>query len=204
MNQIPYDKQMTALIDGLGERVPALLLHGCCAPCSSAVLERLSGYFSITLYYYNPNISTKEEYDKRLEEVRRLLAAMTPKHPISLRWEEWDHTAFLKMAKGLEHAPEGGVRCHRCYEMRMDKAAQTAKQFGYEYFTSTLSISPLKNAEKLNEIGEKAGEKWGVKHLPSDFKKRDGYKRSVELSKEYGLYRQDFCGCEFSKKTASN
>ncbi len=178
---------------------PRLLLHGCCAPCSSYVLEYLSRYFEVTLFYYNPNITSREEYEHRAEEARRLVAALPAVHPITFLEGEWDPTLFLTAVRGLEHEPEGGARCRVCFRLRLDRAAEVASVGGYDYFTTTLSISPLKNAALLNELGEAAGVAAGVKHLPADFKKREGYKRSVELSKEYDLYRQDYCGCIFSR-----
>ncbi len=180
--------------------VPSLLLHSCCAPCSSAVLEKLTEDFKITLLYYNPNISPKEEYDKRVEEVKRLLCVLPQKHPVRFLEGPYHPEEFFAMAKGMEDVPEGGERCFACYRMRLREAAYCAKILGCDYFTTTLTISPLKSAQKLNEIGEEVSKEFGVPLLPSDFKKKDGYKRSIELSAEYGLYRQDFCGCVFSKK----
>ena len=177
---------------------PRLLLHGCCAPCSSYVIEYLSRYFAITIHYYNPNIFSREEYEKRAEELARLLREMPLAHPVSLTVPTWDHAVFLQMARGLEQVPEGGERCFRCYEMRLTAAAEEAARGGFDYFATTLTVSPLKNAEKINELGESIAQKWGVSYLPSDFKKRGGYLRTIELSRTYGLYRQDFCGCEFS------
>ncbi len=205
MQPIPYDKQLVALMDALGEGdAPTLLLHVCCAPCASSVLERLCHKFRVTLFYYNPNIESQEEYEKREGEVRRLVEIVNTyaTYPVTLLETAfgWDHETFLAMAKGLEDAPEGGSRCLLCYALRLRKTACLAAQLGFAYFTTTLTLSPLKNAQKINEIGEKLGAEYGVKHLPSDFKKRDGYKRSVELSKEYGLYRQDYCGCSYSKR----
>lgn len=194
-----YAKELERLIGTLEGRVPTLLLHACCAPCSSAVLEYLTHYFDVFLLYYNPNISPREEYDKRLGELRRLTAKMPLARPVRLLPCGYDGEAFRQMAQGLEQEPEGGARCMACYRLRLEEAARAAKSHGLEYFTTTLSISPLKNAQALNRIGEELGEKYGVKHLPGDFKKRDGYKRSVELSKEYNLYRQDYCGCVYSK-----
>ncbi|MCI8638213.1 MAG: epoxyqueuosine reductase QueH [Coprococcus sp.] len=181
------------------EKIPRLLLHSCCAPCSSYVLEYLSGCFSITVFYYNPNIYPEEEFYKRQKEQKMLIEKMPATYPISFQAADYDSEKFYVAAKGLEDVPEGGERCFRCYKLRLMAAAEQARTGGYDYFTTTLSISPLKNAQKLNEIGEQAGREWGVRWLPSDFKKRDGYKRSVELSKEYGLYRQDYCGCIYSK-----
>ncbi|MBO2517148.1 MAG: hypothetical protein CW338_07765 [Clostridiales bacterium] len=179
---------------------PSLLLHGCCAPCSSAVLERLSRYFDITLRYYNPNISPEAEYDKRVEEVKRLLREMPYESTIKLQVAEYDAAPFDELAKGLEDLPEGGARCMKCYEMRLRDAAEAAKAGGYEYFCTTLSISPYKNAEKLNEIGERLAAEYGLKYLTSDFKKQNGYLRSIQLSAQLRLYRQPYCGCEFSRQ----
>ena len=184
------------------EVVPSVFLHSCCAPCSSYCLEYLAEYFAITIFYYNPNISPAEEYEKRVEEQRRLIDSLNEKtkYKISFVEGEYKPEDFYAMAKGMEELPEGGERCFKCYEMRLREAAVLAKERGFDYFATTLTISPLKNAKKLNEIGEKLGEEYGITHLPSDFKKKNGYKRSVELSKEYGLYRQDYCGCVFSKR----
>lgn len=178
--------------------VPSLLLHSCCAPCSSYCLEYLTNYFHVTIYYYNPNISYKEEYDRRVQEQIRLIKTMPVKFPISFLEGTYEPEAFYQIAKGLEDQPEGGERCFACYELRLLEAAKCAKENGFDYFTTTLSISPHKNAAKLNEIGEKTGSVYGVSYLNSDFKKRNGYKRSIELSKEYDLYRQDYCGCVYS------
>lgn len=180
--------------------VPSLLLHSCCAPCSSYCLEYLSQYFKITVLYYNPNLYPPEEYDRRVFEQRRLVASLPVKHPVSLAEIKGEPAEFYSAVKGLEGVKEGGERCFACFRLRLEKTAEYAKENGFDFFTTTLTISPLKNAQKLNEIGEKAGEKFGVRHLPSDFKKKNGYLRSVELSKVYGLYRQDYCGCVFSKR----
>ena len=205
-----YQKELERLIlqlnreqertDGSGARVPRLLLHSCCAPCSSYVLEYLSQYFSITVFYYNPNITDSEEYRRRVEEQKRLIGEMPVKYPVSFLEGEYDPRAFTEIARGLEQVPEGGERCFRCYALRLEKTAQLAREREYDYFTTTLTISPLKNAQKLNEIGEQMAEKYGCRLLNSDFKKKNGYKRSTELSKEYGLYRQDYCGCIYSKQ----
>ena len=202
MNKRNYQKELDVLIDGFkaGERVPTLLLHSCCAPCSSYVLKYLSEWFRITVLYFNPNISPKEEYLKRVEEQKRLINAMPVINPVEFIEGRYNPAEFYELVKGLENEPEGGRRCFACYEYRLNEAASYAQRYGFDYFTTTLSISPLKNADKINEIGEKVGVKYGVKHLPSDFKKKDGYKQSVELSKEYNLYRQNFCGCIFSKR----
>lgn len=199
-----YQKELDKLVQKLSDdgRVPKLLLHSCCAPCSSYVLEYLSNYFEITVLYYNPNIFPESEYTKRIWEQQKLIDDLNVKHPISFMAGPYDKEKFYEMARGLEEVKEGGIRCFGCYELRLRETARIASQAGFDYFTTTLSISPLKNAEKLNEIGVKLAEEYGVSYLLSDFKKKNGYKRSIELSKQYGLYRQDYCGCEFSKKTA--
>lgn len=194
-----YRRELERLIAGLDGRVPTLLLHACCAPCSSASLEYLAKYFSISILYYNPNISPIEEYEKRLDELKRLISEMPLGYPVSLVPCEYRGEDFAGIAEGLEQEPEGGARCMACYRLRLEEAARAAREHGCEYFTTTLTISPLKNAGAINRIGEELGEKYGVKHLPSDLKKGDGYKRSIELSKAYGLYRQDYCGCVYSK-----
>lgn len=202
MNRRNYQKELEAIIkqNENMSRVPRLFLHSCCAPCSSYVLEYLSEYFEITVFYYNPNISPKEEYEKRLQEQKRLVESMPAKHPVRLVEGAYDPGRFYEMARGLEKEPEGGKRCLGCYRLRMEETARLAAEGGYDYFTTTLTISPLKSAEKLNEIGELLGTAFLIKYLPSDFKKKNGYRRSVELSAEYGLYRQDHCGCVFSKR----
>lgn len=202
MNKRNYQKELDRLLEGIEKegRTPRLFLHSCCAPCSSYVLEYLSRYFEITVFFYNPNISPAEEYEKRVEEIRRMIGEMEFVHPVKLVEGEYDPQMFFRMAKGMEHIPEGGERCFGCYRLRMEEAARLAKEGNYDYFTTTLSISPLKNAQKINEIGEELAEIYQVSHLPSDFKKKNGYKRSIELSGEYELYRQDYCGCVFSKR----
>ncbi len=196
-----YAKELEYLIEKNQEqgRAPTLLLHACCAPCSSAVLEYLSRFFAITLLYYNPNIAPYEEYEKREAELRRLVREMDVVHPVQLLPCSYDGQAYCQAVEGLEGEPEGGKRCTACFRLRLEYTARQAAKLHFDYFTTTLSISPLKNARLLNQLGEELGEKYGVAHLPSDFKKKDGYKRSVELSKVYGLYRQDYCGCVFSK-----
>ncbi len=197
-----YAKELARLTEALkekGER-PRLLLHVCCAPCASGVLELVARSFDVTAVYYNPNIAPKEEYQKRLEELKRLLREMPLASPVGLLPCEYGSEAFEEMAQGLEAAPEGGERCLRCFRLRLGYTARLAKERGFDYFTTTLSISPLKNAGALNEIGEELGALYGVRHLPADFKKRDGYKLSIQRSKEYGLYRQNYCGCVYSKK----
>ncbi|MDD6664828.1 MAG: epoxyqueuosine reductase QueH [Eubacterium coprostanoligenes] len=200
MNKINYQKELDKITDSLNGDVPKLFLHSCCAPCSSYTLEYLSNYFDITVYYFNPNISPKAEFDKRYAEQKRLIEALPSKHTIKLVCGEYDYNDFLKIAKGYENVPEGGERCFRCYRMRLESTAKLAKEQGFDYFCTTLSISPLKNSQKINEIGYEVAEKYGIKWLPSDFKKKEGYKRSIELSREYQLYRQNFCGCVFSKE----
>lgn len=200
MNKINYKKELDKITDSLNGDVPKLFLHSCCAPCSSYTLEYLSNYFDITVYYFNPNISPKAEFDKRYAEQKRLIEALPSKHTIKLVCGEYDYNDFLKIAKGYENVPEGGERCFRCYRMRLESTAKLAKEQGFDYFCTTLSISPLKNSQKINEIGYEVAEKYGIKWLPSDFKKKEGYKRSIELSREYQLYRQNFCGCVFSKE----
>lgn len=181
---------------------PRLLLHSCCAPCSSYVLEYLTEYFDITVYYYNPNISPMGEYEKRIAEQKRLISEMKFKNSVSFIEGTYNHDEFISLTRGLENLPEGGERCSLCYEMRLEAAAQKAAEINADYFTTTLSVSPYKNTAKLNTIGLKLAMEYGVPFLVSDFKKNNGYKRSIELSTEYGLYRQNFCGCIFSKKEA--
>ncbi|MGN1320789.1 MAG: epoxyqueuosine reductase QueH [Acutalibacteraceae bacterium] len=179
---------------------PTLFLHSCCAPCSSYVLEYLSQYFKITVFYYNPNIYPDDEYYKRVEEQKKFIERFPAKNKIDFVEGNFDKDRFYAMAKGLENVPEGGERCFLCYELRLREAAEYAKARNMDYFTTTLSISPLKNAEKLNEIGLNLANEYGIKYLVSDFKKKNGYKRSTELSRQYGMYRQDYCGCVFSKQ----
>ncbi len=197
-----YQKELERTIEENKKKgiTPSLLLHSCCAPCSSYCLEYLSRYFKITVFYYNPNLYPSEEYERRVFEQRKLIAALPAENKISLIEMKGDPQEFYSAVKGLEHIKEGGERCFACFRLRLERAAEYAGENGFDFFTTTLTISPLKNAAKLNEIGEAAGEKFGVHHLPSDFKKKNGYKRSVELSREYGLYRQDYCGCVFSKR----
>jgi len=182
--------------------IPSLLLHACCAPCSSYVLEYLSQYFSITIFYYNPNITEESEYRKRVAEEQRLISELPAKNKISFIEGRYDPERFYEMAKGKEDIPEGGARCFDCYRLRIAETADIAKEKGFDYFTTTLSISPLKNAQKLNEIGGEEAERVGIPYLFSDFKKREGYKRSIQLSAQYNLYRQNYCGCVYSKKDA--
>ena len=190
-------------ISASGER-PRLLLHACCAPCSSYVLEYLSGFFDITLYFYNPNITPIEEYAYRYDELSRLVREMLPVGDVKTVKAEYNSDEFYNIAKGLEGELEGGERCMRCYRLRLEAAARYAAEGGFDCFTTTLSISPHKNSRKLNEIGAELSEKYGVRYLFSDFKKKNGYKRSCELSEKHGLYRQDYCGCEFSRAQRDN
>lgn len=197
-----YQKMLDGLLaelprDGIKKK---LLLHACCAPCSSYVLEYLSEYFDITLYFYNPNISPAEEYTFRAEELARLVAEMPLSGPVHLEVADYTPEDFEAIARGLESLPEGGSRCERCYRLRLAATADLAARGGYDYFTTTLSISPYKNAVWLNTIGEEESKRVGVPYLVSDFKKKNGYKRSCELSEQYGLYRQDYCGCVYSKR----
>lgn len=207
--KVNYQKELDKLILALEkeEKVPRLLLHSCCAPCSSYVLEYLSQYFEITVFYYNPNIYPESEYTKRVLEQQKLITEMHFKNQVTFIAGNYDSEKFYDMARGLEDVKEGGERCFKCYELRLREAARIAKSGEYDFFTTTLSISPLKNAQKLNEIGMELAEEYGVAYLLSDFKKKNGYKRSVELSEQYGLYRQDYCGCVFSmreRKEAEN
>ncbi len=181
---------------------PSLLLHSCCGPCSSYVLEYLSAYFDITLYYYNPNIYPAEEFTRRAAEQQHLITQMDLPNTVSCMVADYDPTPFLAMAKGREHEKEGGSRCFDCYRLRLQKTAMEAAKGGYDYFTTTLSISPHKNAQVLNDIGKSLSSEYDVAYLYSDFKKKNGYQRSCTLSKIYGLYRQDYCGCAFSKAEA--
>jgi len=183
------------------EEVPSLLLHTCCAPCSSYVLEYLSEYFNITIYYYNPNINTYEEFKKRADEQLRLISEMNFKNPVKCIITEYNNDEFENVINGFEDEPEGGSRCFKCYHLRLEEACIYAKKHNFDYFTTSLSISPYKNSDKLNEIGESLEQQYNIKYLYADFKKKDGYKRSIELSKIYNLYRQDYCGCIYSKKS---
>jgi len=215
-----YQKELESVLEALPDRSSTLLLHSCCAPCSSYVLEYLSQYFQITVYYYNPNISEHKEYEKRVAEQKRLIQQMNekmerPQAEIRFMEGPYDPARFYEIAKGLEQCKEGGERCRKCFQLRLEQTAKEGKIQGFDYFTTTLTISPLKNAEILNEIGQQILEQMkreqgnekrdsecrsvALQFLPSDFKKKNGYKRSIELSKEYDLYRQDYCGCIYSK-----
>ena len=199
-----YQKELEKILENLPKRKkkPKLLLHVCCAPCSSYVLEYLTNYFDITLYFYNPNIEPLEEFDKRVTELKRLVTVMPLKNNVDIIVETYDNSEFKEAVRGYENLGERSERCSRCYFLRMNKAAEYAKNNKFHYFTTTLSISPYKNSEKLNEIGENLEKKYKIKYLYADFKKKNGYKRSIELSKIYNLYRQDYCGCIFSKAEA--
>ena len=188
-------------LEGL-EKKKTLLLHACCAPCSSYVLEYLSKYFDITLFFYNPNIYPEEEFRFREDELRRLIGEMPLPRGVNIISGRYEPTEFFDIARGYEELPEGDERCHRCYALRLEESARAAKEGGFDYFCTTLSISPYKNAEWLNTLGKEMSEKYGVGYLFSDFKKKNGYKRSCQLSEQYSLYRQDYCGCVFSKREA--
>lgn len=197
-----YQKEMDSLIFGNTQKgiVPTLLLHSCCAPCSSYVIEYLSDYFNITVFYYNPNISYESEYIHRLNEQKRLISQMATKYPVTVIESDYNSKDFFDVCKGLENEKEGGKRCEKCFYLRLQNTAKLAKKENFDFFATTLTISPLKNAELINSIGEEIGKLFSVKYLCSDFKKKNGYKRSIELSKQYSLYRQNYCGCIFSKK----
>lgn len=197
-----YQKELECIIMENQEqgKVPTLLLHSCCAPCSSYCIEYLSQFFRITIFYYNPNITEQEEYAKRVEEQKRFIEQFPVKNTVEFLEGIYEPERFFEIAKGYEKVPEGGDRCFRCYEMRLRETGRVAKEKEFDYFTTTLSISPLKNAKKINEIGEMLSKEWEVSYLYSDFKKKEGYKRSITLSAEYDLYRQNFCGCIYSKQ----
>lgn len=209
-----YQRELDKLIEDPAVRGRKVLLHSCCAPCSSYCMEYLREYFALTVFFYNPNITENAEYQKRVEEEKRLIRAFNREReqaayvnsdekrkfsPIAIIEGDYEPECFFEIAKGLEGCPEGGERCRACYELRLRKTAETAAELGFDYFTTTLTISPLKNADWLNEIGEKLALEYQVAFLPSDFKKKNGYKRSIELSTQYELYRQDYCGCAYSK-----
>ncbi|MBO4903696.1 MAG: epoxyqueuosine reductase QueH [Lachnospiraceae bacterium] len=210
MNRINYRKELDTLISGLSAR-PRLLLHSCCAPCSSYCLVYLLDHFDITCFYYNPNITDADEYEKRASELERLVGALNEEYssrltsgiPIQVIRGDYEPDRFLDAVRSedLAGCPEGGKRCEMCFSMRLKKAYDAALAGGFDYFTTTLTISPLKDADLINRIGYGIADGGNVLWLPSDFKKKDGYKQSIELSKKYGLYRQNYCGCDFSKKT---
>ncbi|MGN0551718.1 MAG: epoxyqueuosine reductase QueH [Acutalibacteraceae bacterium] len=201
-NKINFQKEMDFLLQSLCEKneTPHLMLHSCCAPCSSYVIEYLSDYFYITVFYYNPNIYPDEEYALRSAEQKRYISEIKTKYPVEFLEGAFDKESFYRLARGLENEPECGERCKRCYALRLEKTAQQAVAEGADYFATTLTISPLKKAEDINKIGQELSEKYTVKYLASDFKKKNGFKRSTELSNIYGMYRQSYCGCIFSQK----
>lgn len=202
MNKVNYQKLMDEELNKPEAKEKTLMLQGCCAPCSSYVLTSLKERIKIKVLYYNPNIVDSEEYDTRAKELARLVTILSKEYPnASIEYLEGkkEPERFLEIAKGLEKEPEGGARCEKCFELRLRETAKEAKRTGCDYFSTTLTISPLKNAELINSIGERIASEEGIRFLNSDFKKKEGYKQSVELSKKYGLYRQDYCGCPFSK-----
>ena len=199
--QLLLDEQLAKISEK--KEIPKLLLHACCAPCSSYVLEYLSKYFKITIVYYNPNITDKEEYHKRLDELKRFIREVKYDNPVDIMECDYNPDDYFNVVKGLESELEGGGRCFKCYQFRMDKTAYLAHINNYDYFTTTLSISPYKNSNWINEIGKSLEDKYHTKYLYADFKKRNGYKRSIELSRIYKLYRQDYCGCIYSRKSTN-
>lgn len=198
--QLALDRTILSL-EQLKER-KSLFLHACCAPCSSYVLEYLAKYFDITLFFYNPNIFPEEEFRFREDELRRLIEQMPLPSSVKIVSGRYEPSEFFEIAKGYEYLPEGDERCYRCYALRLEETAKAAAEGGFDYFCTTLSISPYKNTEWLNSIGKEMSEKYGVGYLFSDFKKKNGYKRSCQLSEQYSLYRQDYCGCVYSKQEA--
>jgi len=195
-----YQLDLDEIINNLDGRRPRLLLQSCCGPCSSYVLEYLTQYFDVTLLWYNPNIYPEEEFDKRFDYQQKVIEKMNLSQSVPVIPVTYDHQEFLNRTEGLEAEPEGGRRCTECFELRLSKTAQTAKEQGFEWFCTTLTVSPHKDAERLNRIGAELAEQYGIKFLPSDFKKRNGYKRSIELSREMDIYRQEYCGCEFAMR----
>lgn len=198
-----YNLMMEQIIDNL-DYIPSILLHSCCAPCSSACIEKLTKYFNLTIFYYNPNIEPYEEYLKRKEEEIRFIKEYNNINKLDIIDCDYDNELYHKLIKGLEEEKEGGPRCLKCYNLRLDKTAKIAKELNYDYFATTLTLSPLKDSQILNKIGYSIENKYNIKYLPSDFKKKDGYKRSIELSKEYNLYRQNYCGCIYSQRNNLN
>jgi predicted adenine nucleotide alpha hydrolase (AANH) superfamily ATPase len=201
-NRINYQRLLDRLLEKIAQevRTPSLLLHSCCAPCSSYVLEYLSSFFHITLFFYNPNIYPQEEYDLRLSEVKRLVNEINTNHPIKIIEGDYIPDVFYKAVRGMEQEEECGERCHACYRLRLEETARLAQKLGFDYFTTTLSIGPKKDSNKINEIAEEIAEIYKTYHLPSDFKRKKGYERSIVLSREHNLYRQNYCGCIFSRK----
>ena len=201
MNKLNYQKEFEHIVNELqGDgRIPSLLLHSCCAPCSSYCIETLSEYFHVTVFYYNPNIYPDEEYYHRVKEQQNFIQKFPTKYPVSFIEGDFEKERFYsEVAKGLEKEPERGARCMKCYDLRLRETAKRAKAEGMDYFCTTLSISPMKDAQALNQIGLAIGQELGIAYLPSDFKKNNGYLRSCEISREYDMYRQDYCGCVFS------
>ena len=196
-NKVMEEKIETILKSG---EVPRILLHSCCAPCSTHVIDTLSPCFDITVLYYNPNIEPYEEYEKRKQEEVRFISEYQAKNKLDILDVQHENELFREMARGLEDVPEGGARCIKCYYLRMEKTAKLAREHGYDYFATTLTVSPLKNSQKLNDIGRILSEQYGIQYLYSDFKKKEGYKHSIEMARVYDLYRQDYCGCVFSKE----
>ena len=201
MNKINYQLELDKIINKIeGENTTkSLLLHSCCAPCSSYVLSYLNKYFNITFFYNNPNIKNKEEYLKRKQEQIRLISELPAINKINILDADYKPEKFFEISKGLEDCREGGERCFKCYKLRLEATAKAAKENNFDYFCTTLTISPLKNAQKINEIGHMLGDEYQIPFLPSDFKKKEGFKKSIELSSQYNLYRQNYCGCIYSK-----
>lgn len=197
MEKINYQKQQDEIIKSL-KSTPKILLHSCCGPCSSYCLEALNQYFDICVHWYNPNIYPESEYSLRLENQKKIIDSIPKKNKIEIFVDKFDFEQYYEYVSGLENEPEGGSRCTKCFIYRMERCAYIAKEQGFDYFTTTLTVSPHKDAERINSIGRKLAEKYGVKFLPSDFKKKNGYLRSIELSKQYDLYRQNYCGCKYS------
>lgn len=197
-----YNKEMESILERLkkDDKIPRILLHSCCAPCSSHVISVLANYFDITILYYNPNIEPFEEYEKRKQEEIRFIEQYPNKNKLDIIDCDYDNILFKKMSEGLEQEKEGGARCIKCYHLRLDKTASMASELNYDYFATTLTVSPLKDSNKLNEIGLLLQDKYNIKYLVSNFKKKEGYKHSIELAKKYNLYRQDYCGCIYSKQ----
>jgi len=198
MNRRNYQRELERIILRQGESRPRLLLHCCCGPCSSSVLEYLSQYFDITILWYNPNIYPQSEFEKRFQTLEQLIGQMGLADRVQVLTQPWRSEDYYRQVRGLENEPEGGLRCAECFRLRLKETARLAKQEGYDYFCTTLSLSRHKDAVLINSIGEELAEAVGISWLPSDFKKRDGENRSIELCEKYGVYRQLYCGCEFS------
>lgn len=204
-NKVNYQKQLDKIIsEECASRVPSVIMHACCAPCSSYVIEYLAKYFNLTMFFYNPNIDNASEYDKRAAELKKLVKQMPLPREVKVIEEKYCSEEFYSQISGLEDEPERGRRCDKCFHLRLMKTAQLAKKLKADYFCTTLTISPHKDAANINAIGEKLAQEYGIKFLPSDFKKREGFKRSTQLCEIYGLYRQDYCGCIFSKRANRN